>query len=240
MNLSQHELSCNSKILHARLDILLVETKINKMKTKLSKKRAISTVLTTVIILVSSVVLASGVVLYGTSLFQSGTQSESIAISGIKLWVHDSDIEGLAWGAAKIRNTGDKVVSLDKISIRGTDIPFSNWYADTTVNSTTFQLALNHTGWDDSELAGGLRDDTTCATDTVIEIGLSAEKTDASSICANAAAGPIGLAAGESVVMYFKLLNGTIISLDSGQSATVGIFAGKAGAPLSTVIESVN
>ena len=35
------------------------------MKTKLSKKRAISTVLTTVIILVSSVVLGAGVVLYG-------------------------------------------------------------------------------------------------------------------------------------------------------------------------------
>jgi len=41
------------------------------MKTKLSRKRAISTVLTTVIILVSSVVLGSGVVLYGTSLFQA-------------------------------------------------------------------------------------------------------------------------------------------------------------------------
>ena len=46
-------------------------TRNELMKTKLSKKRAISTVLTTVIILVASVVLAAGVVLYGTSLFQS-------------------------------------------------------------------------------------------------------------------------------------------------------------------------
>ena len=46
------------------------------MKIKLSKKRAISTVLTTVIILVASVVLGSGVVLYGTSLFQEGTHSD--------------------------------------------------------------------------------------------------------------------------------------------------------------------
>ena len=57
------------------------------MKTKLTKKRAISTVLTTVIILVSSVVLGSGVVLYGTSLFQSGVQTESISVSGVKVWV---------------------------------------------------------------------------------------------------------------------------------------------------------
>jgi len=67
------------------------------MKTKLSKKRAISTVLTTVIILVSSVVLASGVVLYGTSLFQGGTQTENISVSGIKIWVHPTDPDGLAW-----------------------------------------------------------------------------------------------------------------------------------------------
>ncbi len=71
------------------------------MKTKLSKKRAISTVLTTVIILVSSVVLGSGVVLYGTSLFQSSTQQEAITASGIKLWVHTDAADGLAWGAAK-------------------------------------------------------------------------------------------------------------------------------------------
>jgi len=65
------------------------------------------------------------VVLYGTSLFQSGTQQESITASGIKVWVHTDADDGLAWGAAKIRNTGDKVVSIDKISIRGSDIPFS-------------------------------------------------------------------------------------------------------------------
>jgi len=58
------------------------------MQTKLSKKRAISTVLTTVIILVASVVLAAGVVLYGTSLFQGGTQTENISVSETKIWVH--------------------------------------------------------------------------------------------------------------------------------------------------------
>jgi len=66
------------------------------MKTKLSKKRAISTVLTTVIILVASVVLAAGVVLYGTSLFQSDTQQESITASEIKIWVHTTSDDGLA------------------------------------------------------------------------------------------------------------------------------------------------
>ncbi len=58
------------------------------MKSKLSKKRAISTVLTTVIILVSSVVLGSGVVLYGTSLFQGNTQTVAITVGEVKVWVH--------------------------------------------------------------------------------------------------------------------------------------------------------
>ena len=114
------------------------------MKTKLSKKRAISTVLTTVIILVSSVVLGSGVVLYGTSLFQGGTQSESIVASGIKVWVNTESDVGIAMGAAKIRNTGDKVVSVDDIRIRGEVITFAKWFPDTTVDAATFQTALNH------------------------------------------------------------------------------------------------
>ena len=207
------------------------------MKTKLSKKRAISTVLTTVIILVSSVVLGSGVVLYGTSLFQGGTQSESITVSGIKMWVHGTADDGLSWGAAKIRNTGDKVVSVDKISVRGADIPFGQWYADTTVNATTFQQALNHTGW--SGTAGRLVDDTTCGITGIVEVGLTSEKQDASSICAIAATGPIGLAPGASTVIYFQLTNGTLTSLDSGAQTTVNIFAGKAGAPQSVTVQGL-
>ena len=117
------------------------------MKTNLSKNRALSTVLTTVIILVASVVLGSGVVLYGASLFQGGTQQESISVSNLKVWVHATDTTGIAWGAAGVRNTGDKVLAVDKIKIRGTDIPFTQWYTDTDVTSTLYQQSLNHTGW---------------------------------------------------------------------------------------------
>jgi len=112
-----------------------------------TKKRAISTVLTTIIILVASVVLGSGVVLYGTSLFQSGTQQEAISVNGLKVWVHGTANDGLAWGAFAVRNSGDKIVSVDKIAIRGTDIPFASWYPDTTVTSSLIQQPMNFTGW---------------------------------------------------------------------------------------------
>ena len=207
------------------------------MKTKLSKKRAISTVLTTVIILVSSVVLGSGVVLYGTSLFQSGTQSESISASGIKVWVHTSATEGLAWGAAGIRNTGDKVVSVDKIQIRGSDIPFTQWYPDTSVTSTLFQQALNHSGW--SGTAGGLNQDPTAtpACTETLRQDITGNGDGDESVCANAATGPVSLIPGQSAIIYFKLTNGTITSLDSGVNTSVNIFAGKAGAPQSITVQ---
>ncbi len=202
------------------------------MKTKLSKKRAISTVLTTVIILVASVVLGSGVVLYGTSLFQGSTQTEAIAVSTPKVWVHTTATEGLAWGAAGVRNTGDKVLSVDKITIRGADIPFSQWYADTSVSSELYQQALNHTGWDGSATSGFIFNNVVCAPVTTLEFDLGA--TD--DFCADAATGPVSLTPGQAAIIYFKLTNGTIISLDSGVSTTIGVFAGRAGGPLSTIV----
>ena len=115
-------------------------------------RKAISTVLTTLIILVASVVLGTGVVLYGTSLFQTGSQSESIASTGIKVWSDAIYTNGTAWGAADIRNSGDKLLSIDTISLRGTAVPFSSWYVDTNttqVTTTNFQQSLNYSGFVD-------------------------------------------------------------------------------------------
>ncbi len=206
----------------------------NKMKTKLSKKRAISTVLTTVIILVSSVVLGSGVVLYGTSLFQGGTQQESISVSAPKIWVHNTDAEGLAWGAAGVRNTGDKVVSVDKIQIRGSDIPFNQWYPDTDVSSGLFQQALNHSGW--TNVDGLIEKDGSCSPTTILEIDMDGTGT-LEDFCADQATGPISLTPGQSAIIYFQLSNGTLTSLDSGEDTSVNIFAGKAGAPQSITVQ---
>jgi hypothetical protein len=206
------------------------------MKTKLSKKRAISTVLTTVIILVSSVVLGSGVVLYGTTLFQGGTQSESISVSGIKVWVHATDANGIAWGAAGIRNTGDKVVAIDKIQIRGSDIPFTQWYVDTTVSSSVFQRALNHTGWDSNFNPAQSTSPTDCTGGGLIAIDTDTSGPLTDCIQASQATGPISMAPGDSAILYFQLNNGTLTALDSGASTTVNIFAGKAGAPQSVSV----
>ena len=118
-----------------------------KLRTKLSKKCAISTVLTTVIILVSSAVLIGGVVLYGVTLFEVGTLQEQLVVYGPKLWVHATNTDGLSWGASAIRNTGGTVLSINLIQIRGINVPFSNWYADLDVDANLSTQELEYTGW---------------------------------------------------------------------------------------------
>jgi len=165
--------------------------------------RALSTVLTTVIILVASVVLASGVVLYGASLFQGGTQQESISVTGVKAWVDDDDPIGIAWGAAGVRNTGDKVLAVDKIQVRGTDVPYTQWYTDNTVTSNVFQQALNHTGW---ATPGQPRLIDNCASaSTYVAIDPDSGGPITECISADAGTGPVSLSPGDSAIIYFKL-----------------------------------
>jgi len=184
---------------------------------------------------VASVVLASGVVLYGTSLFQSGTQQEAISVSGLKVWVHGSASEGLAWGAFAVRNSGDKVVSVDKITIRGVDVPFTQWYPEVNASGTKLQQAMNFSGWND--VNGFLYktvQDTNCAVSSTIEINIAAGEF----VCANAAVGPVGLDPGAGAIIYFKLTNGTLSSIDSGVSTSVNIFAGKTGGLKRIILKS--
>ena len=204
-----------------------------KLRTR-HMNRALSTVLTTIIILVASVVLATGVVLYGTSLFQTSTQQEAISVTGMKVWVHDTDSNGLSWGAFTVRNTGDKILSVNKISVRGVDMPFTQWYPDTDVTSNDLQQAMNFTTW--SDINGLLTNSTAanCTPGTKMEITLAVGV----DFCADAASGPVGLDPGAGAIIYFSLTNGTISSLDAGVSTAVGVFAGNSGAPISITVAS--
>jgi len=191
-------------------------------------------------ILTVSIILASGVVAYGTSLFQGGAQQESITITGVKVWVYGSTSDDLAWGAFSIRNNGDKVLSVDRIVVRGTDVPFEQWYPDTSVTSTIIQQPMKFTGWSNNN--GLLNNDTNanCSPSTTMELVLQPNSSPASDgwFCANAVAGPIVLDQGQVAIIYFKVNNGTVSSADSGAAARVSVFAGKTGATQSIFIAS--
>jgi len=209
-----------------------------KMTTLRNNRRAISTVLTTIIILVASVVLGSGVVVYGTSLFQGGTQQEAISVQGSSLWVNATDSNGVAWGAAAVRNSGDKILSLDKVEVRGTTVPFSNWYVDvdqTRVSVDNFQAQFISEGTDGN---GDMKDSTTvtnACSGADLQIDLDADGSN-ETLCMTTQTGPVGLNPGDRMVIYFQVPDGTLTSLDAGSAASMNIFAGKTGAPSSVTV----
>ena len=205
-----------------------------KLRTR-HMNRALSTVLTTIIILVASVVLATGVVLYGTSLFQTSTQQEAISVIGMKVWTNANEDTGYTWGAFSVRNSGDKILSVDKISVRGEDVPFTQWYPDTSlITSTKLQQAMNFSGWITASPWRLANNAAPLCTAETLQINLAV----GIDFCGNAASGPVGLEPGDGAIIYFQVANGTLAPIDAGISTAVGVFAGKSGAPISVTVSS--
>jgi len=213
------------------------------MFPRTSNRKAISVVLTTMIILVASVVLGTGVVIYGTSLFQTGAQQEAISTQGVMLWVNATEPTGTAWGAAGIRNSGDKLVSVDAIQIRGASIPFTQWFVEknqTAVSTDNFQAQYIMTAMIPSPI--NLLEVTSPNTTTPCPPGANKLEIDFDklgskpTLCLNQASGPISLNPGERMIIYFRVNPGLLAPVDSGSSTNVGIFAGKTGAPTSVTV----
>ena len=225
------------------------------LKTK--NRKAISAVLTTLIILVASVVLGTGVVLFGTSLFQTNAQSSGLSVQGVHVWVNAT--KGMtttyAWGAAEIRNSGDKILSVDQISVRGTQIPFANWYVDsdpTRVTAANIQSQLNYTGTEtgnppatpgmmNSYLGTGTAwntNDCASATSTFQINEYGRTNANAPDMCFAQASGPISLKPGDKAIVYFEVPTGVLSTVDSGSSSSVALYSGSVGAPQSVTIQA--
>jgi hypothetical protein len=210
------------------------------LRTK--NRKAISAVLTTLIILVASVVLGTGVVLYGTSLFQTGAQSSGVSVQGAHVWVNSTSTPTYVWGAAEIRNSGDKILSVDQINVRGTQVPFANWYFDsdpTRVTAANYQSQLNYTktttpsGLMKSYYGAGVAC-TNSPSFGINEFGTNANP----SLCFTQASGPISLKPGDRAIVYFQIPSGVLSTVDAGSQSSVAIYAGNVGAPQSITVES--
>ena len=216
------------------------------MFVRTKNRKAISAVLTTLIILVASVVLGTGVVLYGTSLFQTGAQSSGVSTQGVHVWVNSTSTPTTwVWGAAEIRNSGDKILSVDQINVRGTQVPFANWYAEsnqTAVTAANFQSQLIYTGTTaagimKSYAAGAPSNCATSATQFYInEFGVASGANP--TLCLKQASGPISLKPGEKAIVYFQVPSGILSTVDAGSQSSVAVYAGSVGAPQSVTVES--
>jgi hypothetical protein len=86
------------------------------MKNILRNRKALSTVVTTLIILVVSVLLAGVVTYFAINVTSTRVQEESLVLASQHIWV---DGAGVAQGAIMITNTGGRDVVINKIAVRG-------------------------------------------------------------------------------------------------------------------------
>ena len=100
------------------------------MKNILRNRLALSTVVTTLIILVVSVLLAGVVTYFAINVTSTRVQEESLSISNQHIWVNGTS--GIAVGAMTVTNTGGRDVVLSKITVRGQESPWANVYANNT------------------------------------------------------------------------------------------------------------
>ena len=135
----------------------------------MKERKALSEVVSTLILLVVAVLLASVATYYATNITMTRTETEEIQFSKEHIWVNSTG----ALAAFKVSNLGGRDVLLDKISVRGvteewTDvviyrIPTGDSHSgDLTVcNYTLFADAMTHLTYtfsavsDDIPLASG-------------------------------------------------------------------------------------
>ncbi len=203
------------------------------------QKKGISVVITTLIIVVASVVLGTAVTLFATGLFGTSSGQTSLTTSNVKLFYNGTTTDQTV-GTAVIRNTGDKILAVSSITIRGQNVPFSNWFYNATGASSTNiqkQFAYGNTataGIAPSTFLSANRLYTQWDLDRdgvpdLTSYGVGGACTIANNNCALIqASGPISLNPRSAVIVYFTLpTNPTVITaVDVGATATVSISAG--------------
>jgi hypothetical protein len=113
----------------------------------LKNKKALSTVVTTLIILVVSVLLATIVTFYAINITTNRTQQESLYMSNLHVWytiaaVGPPVVPGWAEAAFVIVNTGGRDAVLQSITARSQPSDWTNVYYWTTRTATINSLAV--------------------------------------------------------------------------------------------------
>jgi len=110
------------------------------MKSFVKNRKGLSTVVTTLIILVVSVLLATVVTYYAINVVSTRVQEESLYLTKFHVWYNTTG--SWAEGAFVIINTGGRDVVIDKIAIRGQESPWTNVFYWKTSNVTVSEDLL--------------------------------------------------------------------------------------------------
>jgi hypothetical protein len=103
----------------------------------LKSRKALSTVVTTLIILVVSVLLATVVTFYAINVTTTRVQEESLLITKLHIWHNGTTFSEAAF---LIINTGGRDVVIDKITVRGQECPWTSVYYYKTTSTISQDL----------------------------------------------------------------------------------------------------
>jgi hypothetical protein len=115
------------------------------MRNILKNRLALSTVVTTLIILVVSVLLAGVVTYFAINVTSTRVQEESLALTKQHVW-YKAGVSGESVAAIMIINTGGRDIVIDKLSVRGQEVAWSSGasnqkvYYNITTNSISEDL----------------------------------------------------------------------------------------------------
>jgi len=117
----------------------------------LKNKKALSTVVTTLIILVVSVLLATVVTFYAINVTTTRVQEELLYLTKQHVWYSATNTTATGEAAIMVINSGGRDVVIDKITVRGQECPWTNIHYNVTRGSEAltgdleFQSILNNT-----------------------------------------------------------------------------------------------
>ena len=180
-------------------------------KMKLGK-RGLSQVVTTLILLVVSVLLAGIVTYYATNITMTRTEQEDVSVVKAHVWVNST---GGAEAALVLQCLGGRDILMDKIAVRGVECSWSDCYVNRTSTSITSDLTY-HRPKADYPVAEMGYDPTCTKSDWNVTIGSDTWWLDA-------ATSDIDVPSSYSVIVY--ILNPPNIDLDDiGTTVSITVF----------------
>jgi len=112
------------------------------MRGFLKSRKGLSTVVTTLIILVVSVLLAGVVTYYAINVTSTRVEEESLFLTKPHVWYSNSNGSE---AAIMIINTGGRDVVLDKITVRGQESDWTEVFYNVTTDSISDDLSFTST-----------------------------------------------------------------------------------------------
>ena len=110
------------------------------MRNILRNRLALSTVVTTLIILVVSVLLAGVVTYFAINVTSTRVQEESLHLTKQHVWYDGTN--AVSQAAILVINTGGRDVVIDKIAVRGQEVAWANAFVETTTDSISADLSF--------------------------------------------------------------------------------------------------